>query len=309
LISRDEAGENRKAQPLELFSLTGFSMEMALTAHRSTQRSLLAMTVGLAILRAVPAVAAPASAPAMNAEAQAHFDKGKRYFVAQSYAQAVVEFKAAYLADPQNDTIYALAQAERLAGDCKDAVNAYRQFEAAAAGDTDADEQAKVANAQTMIGQCTSQGTNASSEPQLQPKTTNKKATTSSPPAPGPGRQVQGSATHSSPPPAPSHLPAYLVGAGGAALVAVGVTMGFLGQGSDHALHSMPPTPQQATDDANSAKLDYLLADILVPAGLLAGGLATYLWLGESSPSDVVVGATWLPGGAALTATGTWGGR
>jgi hypothetical protein len=279
---------------------------------RPLARFTLAATLAIPLAR--PAEAQPASNPAqtltMTPQAQAHFDKGKRLFVAQMYGQAVDEFKAAYLADPQNDTIYAIAQSERLAGDCKDAINAYRQFLAASESTTDAAEQAKRDNAQTMVDQCGSQPTTPANA-------ANAIAPSSGPATPAGHQGSAASSAHKQLAPvgteggavaAPGRAPAYAVGAGAIVLLGTGAVLGVLGQQADKGLHSRPASQQQATDDANAAKRDYLLANVLVPAGLVAGAVATYLWIHESSAGEgMEVSATVLPGGAAIGVSGTWG--
>src|SRR5215472_10162270 len=69
-----------------------------------------------------------AQAPPMKPEARAHFERGSRYYDTQLYEEALAEFRAGYLIDPSPDFLYSIAQAERLRGNCKSAVEAYRAF-------------------------------------------------------------------------------------------------------------------------------------------------------------------------------------
>jgi hypothetical protein len=273
---------------------------------------------------ASPALAdpAPASGPApMDPEAKAHFDKGSTYFEAQFYSKAVDEFKAGYVIDQNPEFLYAIAQGERLDGDCKDAVNAYRQFLAKSAASSDPTDAAKRQNAQAMVDNCT---TSATPTPPS-PSPTKQKATTAAPKAPAvtsPKTRVAPSSGPATPaPPAvvspsvpsgmaadhASHTPAIATAVGAVVLVGAGVTMGLLGSSADHAAHSKPSSQQDATNDANTARTDYLVANILVPVGVVAGGLAAYLFWHESQGASTMdVAATPLPGGAAVSVSGTW---
>lgn len=75
-------------------------------------------------------VLAAASAPALADEATAkqHVDEATKLYNVQKYDKAAEEFQAAYLLDPQPDYLYASAQAQRLAGDCANAVQSYRAY-------------------------------------------------------------------------------------------------------------------------------------------------------------------------------------
>jgi hypothetical protein len=55
-------------------------------------------------------------------------EKGLRLYDVQSYAEAIEEFKAGYAVDPAPDFLYAMAQAQRLSGDCFHAVLTYQSF-------------------------------------------------------------------------------------------------------------------------------------------------------------------------------------
>jgi tetratricopeptide (TPR) repeat protein len=54
--------------------------------------------------------------------------RGLRAYDVQRYDEAIDAFRHAYEIDPQPDLLYALAQAERMSGDCRRAVDAYRAF-------------------------------------------------------------------------------------------------------------------------------------------------------------------------------------
>lgn len=74
--------------------------------------------------RAEPARFEP---PSPVAAAQARYVSGKKYFEAKQYAVAADEFAAAYQLDPQSKfLLFNLGLARRLAGSCKEAIEAYR---------------------------------------------------------------------------------------------------------------------------------------------------------------------------------------
>jgi tetratricopeptide (TPR) repeat protein len=68
--------------------------------------------------------------------AQQLFELGIEEYKAKDYAAAAVSMNKSYALDPQPNALYALAQAERLAGDCNGAVVHYKQLL-----DTSKDEQ------------------------------------------------------------------------------------------------------------------------------------------------------------------------
>src|SRR5258706_11506113 len=65
---------------------------------------------------------------AMWPEAREHYTSALRHFDVQQYAEAIVDFQAAYQISPQSEILYGLAQAERLAGDCPRAIVAYESY-------------------------------------------------------------------------------------------------------------------------------------------------------------------------------------
>lgn len=82
----------------------------------------------VAIVCSAGSVFADGKLPPMAPEAKAHLEKGLRAYDVQSYAEAIDEFRAGYQIDTRPEFLYALGQAERLSGDCKGAMEAYRSF-------------------------------------------------------------------------------------------------------------------------------------------------------------------------------------
>jgi hypothetical protein len=106
-----------------------------------TSKPSFALRAALAAVTAVgatTAVSAPAHAqrrpapePAVvddKARAKAHLERGLKHFTEREYEAAIAEFEAGQKLDPRPDLIFALAQAERLSGDCASAVLYYREF-------------------------------------------------------------------------------------------------------------------------------------------------------------------------------------
>ena len=86
--------------------------------------------LAIAMIVAVSAVAARAQEPpaGLSPSARAHFERGMRLYGAKQYAEAAAEFKAGHRKDPRPEFLYALAQAERLGGNCKNAIQAYEEL-------------------------------------------------------------------------------------------------------------------------------------------------------------------------------------
>ena len=72
-----------------------------------------------------------------------HYERGKERYAAKDYAGAIAEFQAARAIEAQPRYVFNLAQAQRMAGQCADAIASYGEF--LATGPIEA--QAKVARA------------------------------------------------------------------------------------------------------------------------------------------------------------------
>lgn len=57
-----------------------------------------------------------------------HLRRGIEFYAEKEYELAIVEFRAGFALDPRPDFLFALAQAERLSGDCPTAVIYYKRF-------------------------------------------------------------------------------------------------------------------------------------------------------------------------------------
>ena len=88
---------------------------------------ILSLTVACAVW--VPATAAQAApAKAKRTDASAHFDAAAELYAREDYAGAASEFAIAYALDPQVDTLFAWAQAERLAQHYEEALELYERL-------------------------------------------------------------------------------------------------------------------------------------------------------------------------------------
>ncbi len=95
---------------------------------------LLASLGGPVIVRAADASSATTPGPAggaassATASAQQHFERGNAHYNLSEWDAAIAEYKAAYLLDTQPKFLFAIAQAERLKGDCEAAIKSYQAF-------------------------------------------------------------------------------------------------------------------------------------------------------------------------------------
>src|SRR5688572_23244252 len=69
-----------------------------------------------------------ALAEPMKPEARARLESGLKRFTAKEWDAAIAEFRAGYAIDPRPDFLYAWAQAERLRGNCPEAVKLYQEY-------------------------------------------------------------------------------------------------------------------------------------------------------------------------------------
>jgi len=70
---------------------------------------------------------APAASD-IAARVDTHLRRGIEFYAQKQFELAILEFRAGYEIDPRPDFLFALAQAERLSGDCPTAIVYYRRF-------------------------------------------------------------------------------------------------------------------------------------------------------------------------------------
>jgi tetratricopeptide (TPR) repeat protein len=282
-----------------------------------------AVLVALAIVwwSGVGVVRADATSDA-TADAQAHFEQGKRYFQAQMYDRATSEFKAAIIGDNQPEYLYALAQSERLQGDCKDAIDAYYQFLQESANSTDPDILSKRANAEAMLPRCES--TSSTPTGPVTPPWTGPAGQAAQSSRPGPSQPVPKAtvaapappkttplAAHAQPvsaKPSPWYSDALGDGLTGAGLLGGTIGVVALVVANSHASaadgnHSNLPA---YLDDRNAASSWSTVGIISLAAGgaLLASGVIRYVV--RSPRGAETLSATGLPGGGLVQIDGTY---
>lgn len=81
---------------------------------------------GAPIARAEPAAAS--AQPSAEVTAKDRVAKGLEFYQAGNYDAAINEFKAAHAAAPSPTILFPWAQAERLRGNCRDAIDLYQRF-------------------------------------------------------------------------------------------------------------------------------------------------------------------------------------
>ncbi len=84
------------------------------------------LLVILALL--ITSVATAAAGGELPTVANQRLQAGLGHFRAQRYGEAIAEFRAGYRSAPRPEFLFAIAQAERLRGDCEAAVELYQQF-------------------------------------------------------------------------------------------------------------------------------------------------------------------------------------
>lgn len=71
---------------------------------------------------------APAARAGDNPNAQAHLAKATAHYNLQEWKAAIDEYRAAYQLDPNPQTLFPIAQAQRMSGDCRSAILSYRAY-------------------------------------------------------------------------------------------------------------------------------------------------------------------------------------
>lgn len=91
-------------------------------------RTLIGVTTITVALGAMGTSASYADSGTRGVNANTHLKRGLSFYNERAYERAIVEFKAGYEAEPRREFLFALGQAERLAGDCPSAIVYYRKF-------------------------------------------------------------------------------------------------------------------------------------------------------------------------------------
>jgi tetratricopeptide (TPR) repeat protein len=156
-------------------------------------RFALVFSIVLFVARAASAQEAPAEL-GIKPAAKQHLEAGLRAYSVQEYAKAIEEFRLGYQLDNRPEFLYAMAQAERLSGDCERAIRSYEAFLRASPPER------QVESARQNIGRCREELN--SQKPPLAPTLKPHKSS----PAPAPKSQKAPQETAQQPPPAPPAL-------------------------------------------------------------------------------------------------------
>ena len=252
----------------------------------------------LAYLVIVTALFAPALA--LADDAQDHVDRATRAYNVQDWTGALREYRQAYELDPKPETLWSIAQTQRLSGDCRGAILTYRAYIRGASS-------AGANAAENWIKQC-----EAALEAQQKAADDAMKEPAKQPPQPQPQPQPQ-------PRPQPAHPraehKAWLSDPLGDTLAVVALA-GLVGGSyylvtgnSDMSGASSKPNYQQYGKAVDNATDEQHIGEVALVGGAVCAALATWRYISVASRGSseqmqsfapVVV-----PGGAVVT----YGGR
>lgn len=86
------------------------------------------MWLAFVLLAFGPTAARAQVDPPFDPRARPHVEAAARHYDDGEFVEAAEEFEAAYRIDPQPRLLYAMAQAQRLSGDCRRAIRTYEAF-------------------------------------------------------------------------------------------------------------------------------------------------------------------------------------
>jgi len=230
-----------------------------------------------------------------KAEAKRHADAATQLFNVQQYDKAADEYQQAYLLDAQPAYLYASAQAQRLGGDCTNALLSYKAF--LRTKPKKADE----TKAQKNIERC-EQELKDHPPPPVEPVV---------PVQPTPVVVTPVAPPPVLPPPAPRKIVrpwtkdwvGHVMVGGGIVAAAAGGVLFFLGRGAIADLNNSSSYDQFAAahGDVDRAKLEQTIGISAMAAGgaLIVGGIIHYVIHGRPI-TDQRVSAVVTPGGATL---------
>jgi tetratricopeptide (TPR) repeat protein len=252
--------------------------------------------------RPVAARASAQSEAPPAATAQEHYDAGMARFAARDWEAAERAFRAAYALDPRPDTLFAQAQATRLAGRCDEAIGLYQRFIAGGPA------RQQVEAARLSIARCETSAANAGAPP---PDKAAPAAPARAGTAPTPVAQVSttppstanaGAAGDrgAAPPISAARLgwaratqdrPARWLVAGGAAVAAAGVASLLLARSSNQEARAARPLDDFA-ESRDQAETRWLwgMTGVTIGAALVAAGLGRAVWIGYSKDGAPTAG-------------------
>lgn len=247
-------------------------------------------------------------------EAKEHYEIGVRHYNLQEWSQAVAEYKEAYRLSPRPAFLWAIAQAQRLGGDCEAAIKSYQAFlRSSPSAEQAAIAWEFVAKCQAEVAEKEKEKEKQKEAAELSPKpdepkkveTADKKPDTAHPPS-SPER-----------PPPPSEparwysdwLGHTLFFGGAAAAVAGGVVLG-MGNGSMQRANDASDYATFETSAASGQSMQqWGVGGLVVGGALAAGGVIRYIVVARrASASNGAMTATVTgfvgPSGAVLGISG-----
>ena len=122
------------------------------------RETLVALAIALSAARP-----ARADEPAMKPEARALWDEGQSLYAGGDFAGAIERFRRGRAIDPRPEFLYAIGQAQRKAGQCREAIESYRAFIVEASSDK------QVEAARLQIDRCERELADQEKPPQARP--------------------------------------------------------------------------------------------------------------------------------------------
>jgi len=235
-----------------------------------------------------------------------HVEAAKAAFAEERYTDAIAEFRAANALKPDPKIVYSIAQAQRLAGDCKGAIESYQEF-------LTTKPEAKLKEySETNIAQCKKELASQPTPP-VEPTPTPVVEPTPTPVEPTPTPVVEPTPMPTQPEPPPEGgRPWYrdwignALVIGGVAGIAVGATFFVSGRNAASKVNDASDHESflEARDAASSAltKQRIGLGAAAVGVGLVVGGVLHYKMSGKR---EVRVTAVPTAGGAAIVVGGS----
>jgi tetratricopeptide (TPR) repeat protein len=208
-------------------------------------------------------------------------EQGLAHYNVGEYDKAIDEFKRAYLISKTPALLFNIAQAQRLKGDCKEALQSYKAYLRA---DPSANRQ-KIDARIAEMEKCVKEKPEPTPTPTPEPK-----------PEPPPTQPVQVTPVQPTPPPAerqrPSKVPPLLLGAGGLVVAGVGTALLISVNGDVGDLqNSCSPhcDPKTWSDLPTRADIGYVLVG--VGAAAVAGSV---VWWYLRDREETSYSRTWI---------------
>jgi hypothetical protein len=246
---------------------------ISLRNSRPTSQASLARTLARTSLLAV--LLSPALGHADDGSEHARV--ATRAYDLQDWATALKEYKAAYSVDPKPEYLWRLAQAQRLSGDCANAILSYKTYQRTASA-------SQTSAAADWIKTC-----EAELAAQQRPV---KQATTGGPTPPPPVPTPAAALPPLPPPPAPRNSIWYRDSLGNTLiLLAVGSFVGgavFLAEANSAAMAATSGTDASWMSSRNTAKTESIIGGVFIGVGtvLYAGAMWRYLTVSARGNED-----------------------